>query len=302
MLSILIPIYNFDVNDLVIALHQQCLACGIEFEIRCYDDASKKEFKKINQSISSLDHVVYQELTENIGRSKIRNQLGQTARYEYLLFMDGDSKLNHNNYIQLYLDSLAENSLIYGGGSYSVQPPENQALYFHWFYGTYREQLPVKERILKGHHSFKTNNFLIPKKTFSNILFDESLTQYGHEDTMFGLALKEKRIPIIHIENPLEHIGLEQTDVFLQKNKMAIENLWQLAQNNDLIDTSLLRVYRKVEHLGLSSFALRLYRLFEGTIESNLKSKKPSLRYFDLYKLATLLRFSQLKNQSTQLK
>ncbi len=295
MLSILIPIYNFDVTNLVKSLHEQCMACAIEFEIRCYDDGSTKAFKKINQSTGLLEKAIYEELPENIGRSKIRNQLGLSAKFEHLLFMDCDSKINHSDYIKLYLAALNGKSLIYGGGSYSDQSPTNPEYYFHWFYGTHREQLPVKERILSGHHCFKTNNFLIPKRIFTAILFDESLTQYGHEDTMFGLELRRKKIPIIHIDNPLEHIGLERTDIFLQKNKMAIENLWQLSQKNDLIDTKLLRVFRKVEKMGGANLFLKLYQNFEGIILANLKSQNPSLRYFDLYKLATLIRF---KNQS----
>ena len=40
MLSILIPTYNYDVEALVTELHAQSTACGVDFEILCYDDGS----------------------------------------------------------------------------------------------------------------------------------------------------------------------------------------------------------------------------------------------------------------------
>ena len=41
MLSILIPIYNFDVQELVQKLHQQASLLAIAFEIVCVDDGSQ---------------------------------------------------------------------------------------------------------------------------------------------------------------------------------------------------------------------------------------------------------------------
>ncbi|MBK9012976.1 MAG: hypothetical protein IPM82_02230 [Saprospiraceae bacterium] len=64
-----------------------------------------------------------------------------------------------------------------------------------------------------------TNNFLIPRQLFLEIQFDETLRQYGHEDTLFGMELARRQVPIVHIDNPLEHIGLEPVDVFLRKTE-----------------------------------------------------------------------------------
>jgi hypothetical protein len=40
MLSILIPIYNFNAVPLVKELQKQCMECDLEFEIICIDDCS----------------------------------------------------------------------------------------------------------------------------------------------------------------------------------------------------------------------------------------------------------------------
>ena len=38
---------------------------------------------------------------------------------------------------------------------------------------------------------------MIPKSIFSNIKFDEKISTYGHEDTLFGELLKKSQIKII---------------------------------------------------------------------------------------------------------
>jgi glycosyltransferase involved in cell wall biosynthesis len=51
MLSILIPIYNYNAYPLVKELHSQCLEATIDFEIFCIDDASNEYESIITNSI-----------------------------------------------------------------------------------------------------------------------------------------------------------------------------------------------------------------------------------------------------------
>jgi len=92
MLSILIPIYNEDITKLVKDLAYQCNRQKIDFEIICFDDASKQRYKDKNEVLRSVFRVNYVELSENLGRAKIRNWLAKSARFEHLMFLDGDSK------------------------------------------------------------------------------------------------------------------------------------------------------------------------------------------------------------------
>ncbi len=289
MLSILIPIYNFDVRLLVFDLYRQCEECATTFEILCFDDCSEKIFREENSELAKLELVNYIELKENIGRSKIRNELVKKAQYEYLLFLDCDSKINHDTYVKNYLDHLDPNTLLYGGRSYSPYPPAAPELFFHWFVGREREQYTVDERNIAPYHSFMTNNFLMPKVLFEQIWFDENLTQYGHEDTIFGLTLEDKSIAIKHLDNPLEHIGLERTDVFIKKNRQAIENLYYLSQKDDLIETTLLNSFKKSKQLGAHIMILKGYKAIESKIMNNFHSPNPSLKLFDFWKLAQLI-------------
>ncbi|MDQ3291345.1 MAG: glycosyltransferase, partial [Bacteroidota bacterium] len=75
--SILIPIYNFAIEQLVKELLAQCKKAGVRFEIICLDDASEPEFQEKNRKLKNLENVFYEELQVNISRAAIRNQLAQ---------------------------------------------------------------------------------------------------------------------------------------------------------------------------------------------------------------------------------
>src|SRR5688572_12330280 len=92
-LSILIPIYNQDVLQLVSELLTQCRQITTRFEIILYDDASKDKYRKRHRYLNEEPEVRYVELRENIGRAAIRNRLAQDANFNYLLFLDNDSGL-----------------------------------------------------------------------------------------------------------------------------------------------------------------------------------------------------------------
>lgn len=113
MLSILIPVYNYDVFALVETLYKQTLECHIPFEIICLDDASQ-EFAIENQRINLFENVSYSILEKNIGRSAIRNLLAEKAVYENLLFLDADTIPVHDNFISNYISEI-KNKAVFGG-------------------------------------------------------------------------------------------------------------------------------------------------------------------------------------------
>ncbi len=289
MLSILIPIYNCEVTNLVQALHQQCSESDVLYEICCYDDDSDIAYKKINRSITHLEHIRYQELPHNIGRSKIRNTLAADARYPYLLFMDGDAKVINKLFIKNYLKQLAPSTLLYGGCKYSSIPPDNPLQQLHYQFGKNREEIASNIRNKTPYQAFKTFNFLVPKVIFDTIRFDESITQYGHEDTLFGMELEQKVIPILHIDNPLEHIGIEETDRFLKKQQLAIDNLYQLYLEERVPASKLLTTFNFCQRLHITGIVRSLLNLFSTFIERQLTKPTPKIFFLDLYKLGYLL-------------
>lgn len=286
MLSILIPIYNYNVTHLVTELHRQAEELGGLYEICLLDDASDEKFKERNRDLSQKNNVRYEELPQNIGRAAIRNRLVELAKYDYLLFMDCDSGVILPNYLQIYVAELHPQRLLYGGRAYLPKPPSDPQYLLHWHYGRQREQQDFLERQKNPYHSFMTNNFLIPKSIFAEISFDESLRTYGHEDTLFGMELAKKNIEIQHLNNPLLHLGLESTAVFLSKTKMAVFNLAQLQQQGKRVETRLTETYYRIASwklLNAVGWGLKLLRPF--ILKHLQQPKLVDLRYLDLYKL-----------------
>jgi hypothetical protein len=205
--------------------------------------------------------------------------------------MDNDSAPENEHYIANYRRAIRPDSVIYGGRTYQPKPPEDTELFFHWFYGSKREVKPAEERNLSPYEGFQTNNFLMPRDLFLSIKFDQTLLQYGHEDTLFGWELKKRGILIHHIENPLRHIGLEEVGVFLQKQKRAIQNLSVLYSDKKPVKTRLLDFYQKLEKLHLTRLFFFFWKLFRPVFKRNLKGNRPFLLLFDLYRLGVFIQY-----------
>jgi len=288
MLSILIPIHEFDVRAFVTDLSAMSIKLNEPCEIICLDDKSSDEFRAINVSISELENVVYRESDVNLGRSAVRNMLANLAQYDNLIFLDCDGKVVRADYLEKYI-SLGEYDVVYGGRVYQEDRPVSADLNFHWYCGMAREEIPVSIRKLAPYKSFMTNNFMVRKPVYEAIKMDERVKGYGHEDTLFAMNLKRQGFRIEHIDNPIEHIGIEKVDVFLEKSANAVVNLAQLMKLQQVDESiKLVRYYRKLDRIGLASFASTVIMAFEHRIMRSLKGAAPNLLWFDLWKLALL--------------
>ncbi len=290
MISILIPIYNYDVTKFVHQLYTQAIKSEIIFEIILLDDFSTK-FKETNSKLQNFEQIHYHELAENIGRSRIRNRLAEMAKYENLIFLDCDSMPADDNFVVNYYKKINEN-VVCGGTVYAPKPPADSK-YFHWYYGKNREALSLEQRTKNSNKSFKTNNFMIKKTIFDKIKFDEKLKKYGHEDTLFGYELKKNGIEITHIENPVIHEGLEDYDIFMSKTKNGLENLIYLIKTKPdekklFEDIRVITYFFKMKKLHLKGAVSVFYSVFNRFIYRRLKKQKPNLYFFDIYKLGFL--------------
>jgi hypothetical protein len=287
MISILIPIYNYNAYPLVQELHRQCTDCGINFEIICIDDASD-QFKSTNNLIPLLNNCFLTELSQNIGRSKIRNLLATKANYDWLLFLDCDTFPDNSTYIQNYTNQLNESrkDAFFGGIIYSkVKPHQDQLL--RWVYGHKREAITLRERIKQPYKTALVSNFLIKKSVFEYILFDEKITSYGYEDFYFINSLKNHNIEIIAVNSPLLHLNLETSVLFLSKTKMALKNLLSISKANSSVqlDSKIVKTYKTLCYLKMDFAISILFQRLKLKLEQNLTSKKPSLILFDCYKI-----------------
>ncbi|WP_372746268.1 glycosyltransferase family 2 protein [Lutibacter sp.] len=290
MISILIPVYNYKIKILIDVLNKQLINTKIKYEIICLDDCSNL-FTVENECVGSILNVRLIKLECNIGRSKIRNLLVEKAKYEWLLFLDADVLPETNNFIFNYIKCIQFNkgSVYCGGIIYEKTRPISEN-YLRWFYGKSREEISQSKRSKKPYKSFLGANFLINKSVFESARFNDELYKYGYEDVLFAEDLKKNNIIIVHIENPVFHLGLEDNAVFIEKTKQAIENLYKLNTQHLLTEDSIkiLKVFQKLKTYKLTWFFRNLYIFFHKKFEFNLKSKKPNMFVFDMYKLSYL--------------
>lgn len=291
MLSINIPVYNIEVDRLVLSLIKQAEKLDVAFEIRVYDDGSVEAIKQHNRSISDCANVVYVELEKNLGRSVIRNKMGFESDFEYLLFIDADSKIVNENYLNTFLKYVKPNRILCGGTVYQKEKPAEHEKLLRWFYGTKREAVSAEIRNSKKGFIITSNNFLIEKKVFEQIHFRKDITNYGHEDTLLGYDLFRNKNEVFHVNNPVEHTGLEDSELFIEKTKLALENLFYITNNllhndNEFVEqVHFLNKYSKITKYIPVRILRFFYKISCSIIETDLTGKSTRLFLFDMYKL-----------------
>jgi len=292
MISILIPVFNYDIASLVTGLQQAVKDIKEYDEIIIGADGCSDNYIGMYEALSKLDKVSLLVSEDNVGRATIRNMLADKASGDYLLFIDADALIQGNpkDYLTRWLENYKTAPVVCGGTDYHKTPPDNPDKYLRWHYGYYNEKKSLKKRRKRPYSTFSGFNFLIESQILNKFKFNEELKKYGHEDTLFAYQLKKAGINLEHIDNSLIHDGLESNRDYVLKTRDSISNL------NILYDkvtdkrtfasiVKLLRNYRRLRLLGITRLLSYIYRKRQRRIEIMLRSTKCSLRIFKIYKL-----------------
>jgi glycosyltransferase involved in cell wall biosynthesis len=283
MISILVPTYNYNIYALIQEVHKQLEAADIAYEIIVSDDHSSLHTEE-NKKIESLLHTTYIIQEQNVGRTKNREILANTATYDWLLFLDADVLPATTSFIKNYVNAIQEDlDIIFGGISYQESPPKKDQ-YLRWYYGKHRESQSIKKR--NQHPWFViSQNLLIKKEIFLKANVSKE-NRYGL-DNLFSHQLKALQARILHIDNPIIHLGLEESSVFLNKTLEAVETTIYYERNKMMECTlsGLQKSYSLLKKRKIKGLFLRVLTPFKGRIRKNLLGKSPSLFLFDLYKL-----------------
>ena len=287
-LSILIPTYNDLCVNLVDDLRQQAEAAGIVYEILVGDDGSTNtDVIEKNQKIEDWPYCHYLRVSQNIGRAAIRNHLAKEAHYDWLLFTDSDMSMVKTDYLSNYL--VMEGAEVVDGGVTIGGDPEALKGNLRYLYEKASEQEHTAEmRQRHPYHDFHTANFLIRRDLMSAHPFDERFRFYGYEDVLFGKQLRQKKVTITHIDNPLGFSTFEENTQFMLKTEEGLRTLHRF--QSDLRGYSRLLTLVEGIHLPIISSLIRCWhKLFGKWERKNLCSPHPSLRLFKLYKLGYFL-------------
>jgi len=287
MLSILIPVYNYNVFPLVLELKKQADSLGIEYEILVQDDVSQ-EFISENAQINSLENCFFSINTQNIGRGKNINVLCAKSRYNCVLIMEADALPENESYLKNYIEILSKSNstVIFGGVKYPEAIPSKEKL-LRWKYGINREIKSLDHRLKHQYDFVFTWNLLLKKEILLQFPFPEFIHEYGYEDFIFIENLRFNSVPVTHIENCLIHHNSETSIAFIKKSERAVKNLHDLIHLNK-IDSKKIRLsklYVILEKLYLTAIVKAIYLKTKKQILTNLTSENPNLYLLDFYKL-----------------
>jgi len=289
-LSICIPVYNFDLRELVFDLQKEIENNTIDAEIILIDDASEQSFKVINSELQK-EVQTFIFLDNNIGRARIRNLFLNYSKGNYLLFLDCDVKIDNLHFLQNYLaeiDNDPDLGLIYG--NFKIDTRYSKSL---------RNKYSIEREIFYEKRSsnfslFKTVNFIIKKEVFKDHSFDERLVDYGYEDFIFAKHLEKSCVKYLAFNNPVIHCDDTLNSVFLKKVEIGIDSLYKLSRSKEnkpfIEDVKVYNIALKLKKMGFDSLFLFFYKFLEKVIINNLLSENPIIRYLDIYKLSLLLK------------
>ena len=240
MISVLIPTYNYDVTDLVNEIELQFSLLKVPYEIIINDDYSSDEtiVSKLKNLNLTDTKVIFSK--ENKGQATSRNILAKHASFKWLLYLDADVIPTSKDFISNYIKHTdKENVITFGGLAYKK----------NHFAKTLRYKMGVKREAFQKNkteqHNIYFSNILIPITIFNSIKFNQNITTYGHEDTLFHYQLIKNKCTIKHINNPVYHLGIDTNSIFISKTKASILNLQILENNRFLPDnfTTLQKTY-----------------------------------------------------------
>ena len=284
-LSILIPTYNNVCLGLVKDLQAQAaLLPDFQYEILIADDGSTdKKTVEENRVINTLESCRYIEREKNEGRAVIRNFLAKESKYEWLLFIDSNMNVIDSQYIANY-QKAQESDVIYGGYQVKLHQENLKHNLRYIFECKGIQNGDYKLRQAKPYGDFHTSNFVIKRNIMLHYPLDERFHLYGYEDVLFGKVLKENHIHIEHVDNPLGYEHFIGNMAFVTKTEESLHTLYQFRK--ELQGYSKIIAYAaKIKRWHLKNISQKLFPLLSLPIKAKLTGNKPSIFWFNIYKL-----------------
>ncbi len=302
-LSILITNYNEDCRRLIQDLHRMAEAWDGTWEIIIVDDASPRTDKtRANaDQCSALHGVTYHINETNLGAANCRNMLADMAQGEWLIFIDSDAAVVSDDFISKYWAARHEADVIVGGLLHPSANPNPEASLRYKYERNADLHRNVAERNLHPYAKFTAFNIMLKHSVMQQVRFDVQCKEYGYEDALFGVELRQRGISLIHIDNILLHTGLNSNEAFLKRTEISLHTLHKLRTIGKMEGESRVgNLADRLTSLHLDGMYRLFFRLFKTSMLRNLHSSNPSLTIFSLYKLGYFISITQPKHTYTK--
>lgn len=254
------------------------------------DDASTDEATcRDLEQMQALSQVRVLRQTNNLGRTLLCNALLQTtSQATHWLIIDADARVVSEDFVTTYWQARQRADVLVGG----ILTPEkcNPGCELRHRYERQAERIrSLNHRQAQPERYFSTFNVWLNQSALQThsgkrISFDLRCREYGYEDTLLGIVLYQSGKKILHLNNPLLHMGINRNEVFLSNTEAALRNLYRLRK--DLCEWSpILRLHRVLFRCRMAGVVAQLFVLFRPALRQNLLSSAPSLALFAVYKL-----------------
>ena len=286
-LALLLPVYRHFPEKLLNEAYRQMGDLEFPTAIYILDDGSPEPLPELERWSGKRENTYFHRRTPNSGRSAARNYLASWAQAEYLHFLDDQLLVTSPEFWAQLWEQRLPLGVVFG----AAYPPDAPApgTELRWKVARWREfgSFPPAD----PYASFKSGHFLAHHSVLQKVQFDEALTGYGHEDTLLGLALKEKKIPLEGLDLPVYNAHLDTNSAFLEKVEQSLHNLLFIAHRYPYYISyfRLLRLLRFLQRWQVAGLLQVLLAPGQKWMRQHLQGTNPSLRVFDLYRLSLLL-------------
>lgn len=230
-LSVLIPFLNDDPRQLLAALDAEApVLCGLVEVVLLDDGAGDDEMaRQVGAAVEAMALPArLVQLPKNEGRSRGRNRLARHARSARFLFIDADMLPDAPDFLHRYLALLANEDPPVAFGGFSLkQAPDRPEHRLHRRMALRSDCAPAKRRRKAPAKYVFTSNLLIRRDVFEAESFDEGFTGWGWEDVEWGVRVA-RRHPILHVDNPATHLGLDPARIIAIKYEQSAANFARL--------------------------------------------------------------------------